>query len=138
MYLGNIQLPNLKTMLHSAVRDKDNNRVATDFIKFYNRTKASWQQHGTFANTYSVSMCAFITHSCDTCREGRLQNKTLLKKTEKHASKVPGFVTSPHAACSERHRALTWDCTRLLENDISRNSCWMNWATSISRQIMNA
>lgn len=56
-----------------------------------------------FVNTYSVSMCAFITHSCDTCREGRFQNKSPLK-TEKHALKC---LVCQFSACSESHQVLS-------------------------------
>lgn len=95
------------------------------FIKFYSRTKASRQQHGTFANTYSVSMCAFIMHSCDTCREGRFQNKSPLK-TE--CLKVFLFVSFQHAAYSESHRVLS---KVIFLSNLSDSACQFSTQASI-------
>lgn len=65
-------------------------------------TKASWQPHGTFTNT----PYAFITHSCDTCREGRFQNKSSLKN-EKHALKI--WLCFPHLGFPARSPGLEWN-----------------------------
>lgn len=65
-------------------------------------TKASWQPHGTFTNTPH----AFIMHSCDTCREGRFQNKSSLKN-EKHALKI--WLCFSHLGFPARSTGLEWN-----------------------------
>lgn len=67
-------------------------------------TKASWQPHGTFTNT----PCAFITHSCDTCREGRFQNKSS-RKNEKHALDLEIWLCFPHLGFPARSPGLEWN-----------------------------
>lgn len=64
------------SLIIKLIRSQDMNCFIR-FYKVYNQTKASWQWHGTFANTHSDSVPV-------TCTEWIFQNKSPLK-TEKHA-----------------------------------------------------
>lgn len=69
-----------QTVFNWAIREL-NTTVGHRTDQFYNSLKLP---DNCMAHSQTLSLCAFITHSCDTCREGRFQNKST-PKNEKHS-----------------------------------------------------
>lgn len=52
-------------------------KITGELYRVYN---SPMLPNNCMAHSQTLSLCAFITHSCDTCREGRFQNKSSHEK----------------------------------------------------------